>query len=402
VTPLKGSKNNAMRIGSILKFLAFIGLLTLLSGIGVWFFWGQIVEYDLPKAPLKIEKLRPTSSVEILDSQNRVIEYITGEQHQIFRPLNQISKNLQTFVVMAEDAKFFTHNGFDIQEIKNAFEKNRQSGEIKRGASTITQQLVKNLFLDSKKNYLRKLFEVPWALRVEKDLSKNQILELYLNIIEWGPGIYGAEAAARHYFDSTAAALGPIQAIYLTMIVPNPKRFDLFQNPTRREFLINKKNTFVERLFAEKQITLAEKQHWLESDFHLSEPNDPSRTFASFHRGNYPGNFKTRSPLQTYLRQNIKEISKTSGRSLQLRTKLDILLQQQFDSIQLNASDEAIEERYGILYENGDMRAFRKISANLELNKAQLQQLTETEYGAEVFQNYEYIEKKSFSVTEIL
>jgi monofunctional biosynthetic peptidoglycan transglycosylase len=140
-------------------------------------------------------------------------------------PYQRISVHLKRAVVAAEDAKFATHNGFDWEGIQKAYEKNLREGEIVAGGSTITQQLAKNLFFSGERAWWRKAQEAVVALMLETVMSKRRILEIYLNVIEWGDGVFGAEAAARYHYGSTAAALSPEQAARLAAVVPSPRRY---------------------------------------------------------------------------------------------------------------------------------------------------------------------------------
>ena len=137
-------------------------------------------------------------------------------------PYGRISPHLKRAVLVSEDINFFSHHGFDTDEIGDALETAWQEKRLPRGASTLTQQLAKNLWLSPSRNPLRKLKEAILTRQLEEHLSKRRILELYLNVVELGPGIYGAEAAARHYFGASAAALGPRQAAELAAALPNP------------------------------------------------------------------------------------------------------------------------------------------------------------------------------------
>jgi len=143
---------------------------------------------------------------------------------QYWIPLRQIPRDLVDAVVVAEDGTFWSHGGFDWYEFKESVERNLEEGRAARGASTITQQLVKNLYLSSSKNPLRKLKEWVLTWYMEQTLSKSRILELYLNLIEWGEGVYGAEAASRYYFDKSAPALTREEAARLAAIIPSPRR----------------------------------------------------------------------------------------------------------------------------------------------------------------------------------
>ena len=134
----------------------------------------------------------------------------------------RISRNLKRAVIAAEDSRFLEHEGFDWEGIEKAVEKNIKKGRIVAGGSTISQQLAKNLFLSSSRNPLRKVQEAIITVMIEQLWSKRRILEVYLNVIEWGNGIYGAEAASRRYFKMSAASLGPSQAAHLAAMIPNP------------------------------------------------------------------------------------------------------------------------------------------------------------------------------------
>lgn len=144
------------------------------------------------------------------------------KRQSYYRSLKKISDNLEHAVVAAEDTRFYQHHGVDFQELEKVIEKAEEKGEKLRGASTITQQLVKNLFLFTYRSYFRKFMEYPLAFISEIILSKDRILELYLNVVEWGPGIYGAEAASRYYYGETARWLTRYQSARLAAILPDP------------------------------------------------------------------------------------------------------------------------------------------------------------------------------------
>jgi len=145
-------------------------------------------------------------------------------------PLKRISRNLQNAVIIAEDDQFRKHHGFVWDAIKEAAKRNWKRKSLYYGASTITQQLARNLFLSKSKNPFRKTKELLIALKLERELPKDRILELYLNVAEWGDGIFGAQAAARHYFGTSAAYLSKHQAAFLAAILPRPVYFDRHRN----------------------------------------------------------------------------------------------------------------------------------------------------------------------------
>lgn len=168
------------------------------------------------------------SDTAFMDQQRNVLQDKDPNaelQHQ-WVPYAKISPNLKRALIASEDAKFLEHEGFDWEGIQTAWEKNQKKGRISAGGSTISQQLAKNLFLSGKKSYLRKIEEAAITVMLEQVLDKRRILEIYLNVIEWGNGIFGAEAAARHYYKTSAANLGTAQAAKLAAMVPNPRYYD--------------------------------------------------------------------------------------------------------------------------------------------------------------------------------
>jgi monofunctional biosynthetic peptidoglycan transglycosylase len=161
------------------------------------------------------------TQLEILQDKNP-----DAELRHRWVPYSRISNHLKRAVIAAEDAKFVDHEGFDWEGIQNAYEKNLKKGKIVAGGSTISQQLAKNLFLSGRRTPWRKLEEAMITVMLENLMSKRRILEIYLNVIEWGSGVFGAEAAARHYYKSSAAGLEPEQAARLAAMVPNPRYYD--------------------------------------------------------------------------------------------------------------------------------------------------------------------------------
>jgi len=159
--------------------------------------------------------------LEIMQDKNPDAEL----QHK-WVPYAKISDNLKQALIASEDAKFVDHEGFDWDGIQKAYEKNLKKGKIVAGGSTISQQLAKNLFLSGKRTPWRKLEEATITVMLEKMMDKERIFEIYLNSIEWGNGVFGAEAAARHYYNVSAAQLSAAQAAKLAAMVPNPRYYD--------------------------------------------------------------------------------------------------------------------------------------------------------------------------------
>jgi monofunctional biosynthetic peptidoglycan transglycosylase len=144
----------------------------------------------------------------------------------------KISPAIKKAVIASEDSNFISHDGVDWDALEKAAKENAAKGKIKRGGSTISMQLSKNLFLSAKQNYFRKAEEMLITGMLELVLSKKRILEIYLNVAEWGVGIFGIEAAANHYFGISASQLSPYQAAWLAAILPAPRKFDVARNST--------------------------------------------------------------------------------------------------------------------------------------------------------------------------
>ena len=144
---------------------------------------------------------------------------------QQWLPYNRIAVNLKRAIIAAEDAKFLDHEGFDWDSIAKAYEKNLKKGRIVSGGSTISQQLAKNLFLSGERTWWRKAQEAVITVMIETIMTKRRILEIYLNVIEWGNGVFGAEAAAQYHFRTSATHLSAEQAAQLAAMVPSPRRY---------------------------------------------------------------------------------------------------------------------------------------------------------------------------------
>jgi monofunctional biosynthetic peptidoglycan transglycosylase len=183
-------------------------------------------------ARLSRENPNTTAWMEMRDQEARA-KGKKARRHEIWVPLRSISPNLKNAVLIAEDAAFFQHDGLDYNEIREAIKINAEKLEFARGASTITQQLAKNLYLSPSKNPIRKLKGILLTFSLERHLSKKRIFEIYLNIIEWGDGIYGAEAAARTYYGKSCSDLSEEEAAALAAVIINPRHYNPIQ-PNKR------------------------------------------------------------------------------------------------------------------------------------------------------------------------
>jgi monofunctional glycosyltransferase len=183
--------------------------------------------------------------------------------YQIWAPYTAISNTLKSAILIGEDEAFYQHEGYDLEQMKESFIKNWEQKRFARGASTITQQLAKNLYLSTSKSPLRKLKEFLIARRLEEALSKRRIFEIYLNVIEWGDGIYGAEAASRAYFRKSARDLTTREAALLAASIPNPRRMNPF-HVTRA--LQNRLEIILSRMVQRHQISAEESQQALKPE----------------------------------------------------------------------------------------------------------------------------------------
>ena len=193
---------------------------------------------------------------------------------QIWTPLSRISPYLVKAVLIGEDDKFWKHEGFDYEAMQKALEKDIKAKRFKLGGSTISQQLAKNLYLSPSKNPLRKAAEALITWRMEKVLSKKRILEIYLNVVEWGEGIFGVEAAARHYFGKSSSDLSPEEAARLAAVLPNPRKY----NATGDQRYVVRRSNLIYSIMVRRGIVIPEYNEITEGGDSSSgsEMNPPS------------------------------------------------------------------------------------------------------------------------------
>jgi len=200
--------------------LILVILSALLLSIGFYFIYPDVS---------KLQKVNPKKTA-FMEYREKEWQQ-QGKKRKIVQrwiPLLQISPYVIKAVIIAEDDKFWSHEGFDFDAMQKALEKDLKQKKFKVGGSTISQQLAKNLFLSPSKNPIRKLKEAILTWRLEQNLSKKRIIEIYLNVAEWGDGLFGIEAAAQHYYGKPASALSAMEAAKLATVLPNPRRY----NPT--------------------------------------------------------------------------------------------------------------------------------------------------------------------------
>jgi len=235
----------------VLIFILYAIAFSLACTYGAW------KAYNYGKAILEeVEVLKYTqpSQSAFMEDLQRVSPNL--EIKQSFIPLDSISSFMRKAVIAAEDAGFYFHPGFDVRAIAEALDANQKHGKTKFGASTITQQLAKNLFLSNERSWERKLRELAYTILMEKYLGKDRILELYLNYAQWGQNIFGCEEAAKKYYNKSCAKLNVDQAINLAAMLASPNK----HNPEMREsrFMRERRNMIYRNMFPPKDSVLVD------------------------------------------------------------------------------------------------------------------------------------------------
>ncbi|MDI6776569.1 MAG: monofunctional biosynthetic peptidoglycan transglycosylase [Syntrophales bacterium] len=225
---------------------AFLLILVLFGNIGLYLVYPDVS---------KLKKWRPKKTA-FMEYQEK--EWLKqGKKKKIkykWAPLSKISPYLIKAVIIAEDDKFWSHEGFDFEAMQKAIEKDIKKKRFKAGGSTISQQLAKNLYLSPAKNPVRKLKEAILTWRIERTLSKKRIIELYLNVAEWGDGLFGIETAARHYLGKGAASLTALEAAELASVLPNPRRY----KPTGLSGYVRSRSARIYKIMVKRGIVIPE------------------------------------------------------------------------------------------------------------------------------------------------
>jgi len=204
------------------KIIFFVVFLSVLI---IGFIW--LIFSDLP-GEIEVNNFVPESTVDNFYQFDWTEPLVASVRKVV--PYNRISEQLKKAVIISEDDVFFYHSGLNMKELKNAFRENLEKKRYARGASTITMQLAKNAFLHKEKTLIRKLREILLTKKIETLYDKKKILEYYLNIVEWGPNVYGAEAAAQYYFGKSAAEINLAEGSLMAGILPNPKFYNPYKN----------------------------------------------------------------------------------------------------------------------------------------------------------------------------
>jgi monofunctional biosynthetic peptidoglycan transglycosylase len=230
----------------VVKWLATF----VLGGIALYGIYIGIALYRLP--PVAALADRTTNlTIQVKDWQGKLHPFVVGPQNPRWTPSARIPAEMEWAVIVAEDANFYRHEGIDVTALKNAIKYDLEQKRFARGASTITQQTAKNLFLSRDKTITRKIEEVYLAKRLEQELTKGRIIELYLNIVELGPMVYGIGHGARYYFDKPASTLTPRECAFLAAMLPGPQKV---YNPYRHLDRVLKRSDTILRQLRQKGV----------------------------------------------------------------------------------------------------------------------------------------------------
>jgi len=239
--------------------------------------YGVLVLSNLPDVSI-LKHYRPAAASTVLDRDGRVLTQYYDRKFRIWVPLSSLPDRIIQAVVTAEDDTFFEHKGVNYKATWDALVHDAQKGRFARGGSTITQQMIKNVLLSKEKTISRKLREYVLARRAEDIISKKRILEIYLNEVEWGDGIYGIEAATRYYFDKHASDLSVAEAALLAGMLPNPRYYDPYK---RRNKARDRQERVLSNMLQAKLITPDEFTAAMEAPLKLREERSSSAESAA-------------------------------------------------------------------------------------------------------------------------
>jgi monofunctional biosynthetic peptidoglycan transglycosylase len=230
----------------VLKWLSALlaGAVLLYAG------WLALVLLRLPPVS-KLVDSRSSLTIQVMDWQGKLHPFVVGPGNPRWASSPDIPQTMKWAVILAEDANFYRHEGIDLKALKEAAQYDLKQGRLARGASTITQQTAKNLFLSRGKTFTRKILELYLAKRMEQTLTKERILELYLNLVELGPMVHGVGHGARYYFDKPASSLSPRECAFLAAMLPGPQKT---YNPYRHLDRVLKRSDAILRLLRDKGI----------------------------------------------------------------------------------------------------------------------------------------------------
>jgi monofunctional biosynthetic peptidoglycan transglycosylase len=265
----------------LLKILIVISISALFLSIGVYFIYPDV-------AKLKKSYPKKTAFMEYREDEWQK----QGKKKKIVQqwvPLSRVSPYVIKAVLIAEDDKFWTHEGFDYEAMQKAIEKDIKKRKFAVGGSTISQQLAKNLYLTPSKNPVRKIKEAIITWRIEKNLSKKRIIELYLNVAEWGEGMFGIEVAARNYFGKSSSELTAKEAARLASVLPNPRKY----NPTGTSKFVENRSDRIYQIMVRRGIVIPEYEEVMSEpqradEEHQATPQEPLPSDARETAAEYP------------------------------------------------------------------------------------------------------------------
>ncbi|MGO9139358.1 MAG: monofunctional biosynthetic peptidoglycan transglycosylase [Syntrophales bacterium] len=270
----------------IIRLAILLLVAALVASIGLYFIYPDVA------------KLRKVSPKKTAFMEYREKEWQNqGKKKKIIQqwvPLSQVPPYAIKAVIIAEDDKFWSHEGFDYEAMQKAIEKDIKKRKFALGGSTISQQLAKNLYLTPSKNPVRKIKEAILTWRLERNLSKKRIIELYLNCVEWGDGVFGIEAAARHYFSKDVSELTAQEAARLAAVLPNPIRF----NPTGTSRYVENRADRIYEIMVRRGIVIPEYEEML---------NEPAKNEGEDMK-------QTEEPLQSDTRSSLRDNAAKSGK----------------------------------------------------------------------------------------
>lgn len=322
--------------------LASAGVIAL--GLIIFIFWILFTLSDLPDVSV-LRHYRPAAAAEVFDMDGRPIGVFSDRTFRIWAPLSTLSDSIVKAVVIAEDDTFFEHEGVNFKATWEAFVHDIKKGRFARGGSTITQQMVKNVFLSREKTVSRKVREVVLAHRAEKILTKGQIIEIYLNVVEWGENIYGIEAASRFYFDKHASELTVPEAALLAGMLPNPRYFNPYK---RMDKARDRQQRVLFNMFQARLLTQDEYDAATGAEIHLRQgPSERFDLSGAEGSNGRPCHIKA-------LEQALLAIYGEHGlyrQGLKIRTSIDKRLQDNFISM------AHMPEEVVLIMEGGKVRA---------------------------------------------
>lgn len=235
----------------VLKWLAIV----VLVGFALYALYIGIALYRLPSVAVLADR-STNLTIQVKDWQGKLHPFVVGPHNPRWTRSDSIPSEMEWAVIVAEDANFYQHEGIDVKAIKDAIKYDLEKKRLARGASTITQQTAKNLFLSRDKSLTRKVEEIYLAKRMEQVLTKGRILELYLNIVELGPMVYGIGHGANYYFDKPASALTPRECAFLAAMLPGPQKV---YNPYRHLDRVLKRSDMLLRLLRQNGVLTEEE-----------------------------------------------------------------------------------------------------------------------------------------------